>query len=159
MPAVCFPAATLQRDVVDRFLIGVEVRRHACVVEFDQFDDPAVDAVCQRVGAALKHAVFLHVLDKTGRRRPWIRAIVQKPIERIRSLFDTLKEKMVGTQHNEVANWLKHPSGPPTATISELEALAMIQRAISKYSATYNGATTNMQNFLAGQEARLRGKA
>jgi hypothetical protein len=70
-----------------------------------------------------------------------------------------LKEKMVGTQHNEVANWLKHPSGPPTATISELEALAMIQRAILKYSATYNGATTNMQNFLAGQEARLRGKA
>jgi hypothetical protein len=72
------------------------------------------------------------------------------------SLFNKLKEKMFDTDHNMYANWLKHPSGPKTATISELEVLAMIQRAISKYNAAYGGITTNMQNFLAGQRARLR---
>jgi hypothetical protein len=77
----------------------------------------------------------------------------------IRSLFDKLKEKMFDTDHNEVANWLKHPSGAPTATISELEVIAMIQRAISKFNAAYDGVTINMKNFLAGQEARLKGKA
>jgi hypothetical protein len=74
------------------------------------------------------------------------------------SLFDRLKEKMFDTDHNMFANWLKHPSGPKTATILELEVLAMIQRAISKYNAAYGGMTTNMQNFLAGQQARLTTK-
>ena len=72
------------------------------------------------------------------------------------SLFDKLKEKMFDKDHlNMFANWLEHPSGPKTATILELEVLAMIQRAISKYNAAYGGITTNMQNFLAGQHTRL----
>lgn len=74
------------------------------------------------------------------------------------SLLDRLKEKMFGTDHNMFANWLKHASGPKTATISELEVLAMIQRAISKYNAAYGGMTVNMRNFMAGQQARLATK-
>lgn len=77
----------------------------------------------------------------------------------ISSLFDKLKAKMFDTNHNEFANWLKHPSGAPKATISELEVLAMIQRAISKYNAAYGGVTVNMKNFLEGQAARLKAEA
>jgi hypothetical protein len=71
------------------------------------------------------------------------------------SFFDRLKEKMFDTDHNLFANWLKHPSGPNTATISELEVVAMIQRGISKYNAVYGGVTVNMQNFMAGQRKKL----
>jgi hypothetical protein len=74
------------------------------------------------------------------------------------SLFDRLKKKMFDTDHNMFANWLKHPSGPKTATILELEVLAMLQRAISKYDAAYGGTTVNMRNFMVGQQARLTTK-
>jgi len=71
------------------------------------------------------------------------------------SFFDRLKEKMFDTDHNLFANWLKHPSGPNTATITELEVAAMIQRGISKFSAAYGGVTVNMQNFMEGQRRKL----
>jgi hypothetical protein len=66
------------------------------------------------------------------------------------SFFDRLKEKMFDTDHNMFANWLKHPSGPNTATISESEVVAMIQRGISKFGAAYGGVTVNMKNFMEG---------
>jgi hypothetical protein len=72
------------------------------------------------------------------------------------SLFDKLKEKMFDTDHNMFANWLKHPSGPRTATISELEVVVMIQRAISKFAAVAGGATVAMKNFSAAQLNKIQ---
>jgi len=47
--------------------------------------------------------------------------VVGKP--GIISFFNRLKETMFDTDHNLFANWLKHPTGPDTATISELEVV------------------------------------
>lgn len=72
------------------------------------------------------------------------------------SFFDKLKEKMSGTDHNAFANWLKHPSGPETATISEIEVIAMIQRAISKFHARFNFVTDSMKAFQDTQRQKLQ---
>ena len=72
------------------------------------------------------------------------------------SFFDKLKEKMFDTDHNMFANWLKHPSGPRTATISELEVVVMIQPAISKFAAVAGGATVAMKNFSAAQLNKIQ---
>jgi hypothetical protein len=72
------------------------------------------------------------------------------------SFFDKLKEKMSGTDHNLIANWLKHQSGPDTATISELEVVAMIQRAISKFHARFDFVTESMKAFQDNQRQKLQ---
>lgn len=49
---------------------------------------------------------------------------------------------------NLVINWLKHPTGPETATITAFEAAFVIARAISKFIAVYHQATMRMHEFL-----------
>jgi histidyl-tRNA synthetase len=51
---------------------------------------------------------------------------------------------------NDFINWAKHGNndgGPPTATFSELEAMVVIQRAISKFVAIYESQTPQMKAF------------
>lgn len=71
------------------------------------------------------------------------------------SFFDKLKEKMSGEDHNLFANWLKHPTGPDTATISDLEVVVMIERAISKFYARFEFITEAMHAFQDQQRNKL----
>ncbi|MCK1542033.1 hypothetical protein IVB12_08630 [Bradyrhizobium sp. 179] len=62
-------------------------------------------------------------------------------------LFRLLKEKLPGHDHNAFSNWLKHPTGPKTATISELEVVVMIARAIQKFVAAYEATRPEFEAF------------
>lgn len=73
-----------------------------------------------------------------------------------KNFFQALKEKMFDTDHNQFANWLKHPSGAPTATLLEMEVLAMIQRGISNYNAVYGGVTQQMGKFMSEMRSRFK---
>ena len=64
-------------------------------------------------------------------------------------LFRILREKMPGFDHNAFSNWLKHPTGPYTATISELEVVVMIARAIQKFVAAYEATRPEFEKFSA----------
>jgi hypothetical protein len=64
-------------------------------------------------------------------------------------------EELVGIDHNELPNWLKHGTGPNTRTIIELEVVFLIQRAISKFVARYEGATAAMKAFSEAQRIKL----
>jgi hypothetical protein len=79
--------------------------------------------------------------------------IIAKP--GIVSLFERLKEKIADKNHNEIPVWLKHGSGPDTLTISELDVVVLIQRAISKFVSTYNGATAVMKAFSEAERKKL----
>lgn len=62
-------------------------------------------------------------------------------------LFRLLKEKLPGYDHNAFSNWLKHPTGPRTATIPELEVVVMIARAIQKFVAAYEATRPEFEEF------------
>jgi hypothetical protein len=79
--------------------------------------------------------------------------IIAKP--GIISLFERLKEKIADKNHNEIPVWLKHGSGPDTRTISELDVVVLIQRAISKFVSTFNGATVAMKTFSESERKKL----
>jgi hypothetical protein len=81
--------------------------------------------------------------------------ILHKAGSGIISLFDRLKEKIVGKDHNELPVWLKHGSGPDNKTIPEIDVVVLIQRAISKFVATFDGATTSMKAFSEAQRKKL----
>jgi hypothetical protein len=52
------------------------------------------------------------------------------------------------TKPNDIANWLKHGHAEMKgAVITEVEAIAVIVRAISKYIATYGGLSPKMGEF------------
>jgi hypothetical protein len=70
------------------------------------------------------------------------------------SLFERLKEA-IQIDHNELPNWLKHGPGTDTRTITELEVVVLIQRAISKFIARFNGATAAMKAFSETQRKKL----
>jgi hypothetical protein len=69
------------------------------------------------------------------------------------------KEEEGATGPNDVGNWLKHGTydGKPceTATITELEGLVAVQRAISKYAACYGGISKEMVDFTQWALERL----
>jgi hypothetical protein len=62
-------------------------------------------------------------------------------------LFRLLKEKLPGFDHNAFSNWLKHPTGLAEATISELECVVMISRAIQKFVAAYEATRPEFEEF------------
>ena len=70
------------------------------------------------------------------------------------SLFERLKEA-IPIYHNELPTWLKHGTGPDTRTITELEVVVLIQRAISKFRARFDGATAAMKAFSEAQRIKL----
>jgi hypothetical protein len=68
--------------------------------------------------------------------------------QRLTVWFAQLRGATPADSPNAMINWLKHPSGPDTATISELEVMLTIQRAISKFSAVHGGVTPRMRIFM-----------
>lgn len=81
--------------------------------------------------------------------------IINKPGGGIISLFERLREKIAEMNHNELPVWLKHGSGPDTKSISELDVVVLIQRAISKFVATFDGATPAMKAFSESERRKL----
>jgi len=71
------------------------------------------------------------------------------------SLFERMKEA-IGIDHNELPNWLKHGTGPNTRTITEFEVVVLVQRAISKFVARFDGATPAMKAFSDAQREKLQ---
>jgi hypothetical protein len=49
---------------------------------------------------------------------------------------------------NETINWPKHNIAPDAAIIWELEAAVVIARAMSKFTAVYNGGPSEWEQFL-----------
>lgn len=78
--------------------------------------------------------------------------------QKLAAWFVSLPSATAADSPNAMTNWLKHPSGPATATISELEVLLTIQRAISKFNAVHNGVTPRMQKFMDAAAATLAAK-
>lgn len=72
------------------------------------------------------------------------------------AFFDKLKQAISDKDHNEVANWLKHRSGPDTKTISELDVVVAIHRAISQFHARYGAITDGMKAFQDQQREKLQ---
>ena len=70
------------------------------------------------------------------------------------SLFERMKEA-IGIDHNELPNWLKHGTGPNTRTITEFEVVVLIQRAISKFVAKFDGATPPMHAFSEAKRNKI----
>jgi hypothetical protein len=63
---------------------------------------------------------------------------------------------------NDMINWLKHGVGVDgkrveKATISELEMMVTVTRAISKFAAIYDGLSPQMKGFTDWSIARLQG--
>lgn len=62
-------------------------------------------------------------------------------------MFRLLKRMMPGEDHNAFINWLKHSTGPDKATISELEVVVAIARAIHKFVAVYEASCKEFEEF------------
>jgi hypothetical protein len=68
---------------------------------------------------------------------------------KLKAWFAALPQQTEGENNpNAVITWLKHPGGGDTATITDLEAIVAITRAISKFTAVYSGVTQRMRGFL-----------
>ena len=63
--------------------------------------------------------------------------------------FNVLKRKFSPKDLNLFRNWLKHPSGPQTATIDELEVVTALIRAVQKFVSTYKVSHQDFENFSA----------
>jgi hypothetical protein len=61
--------------------------------------------------------------------------------------FRLMRKAPPGEDHNLISNWLKHPSGPESATITELEGVVMIIRAIQKFVAAYEATRPEFEEF------------
>jgi hypothetical protein len=80
---------------------------------------------------------------------------------KLKAWADTLPKDEPGAKGvNDFAVWLKHEdvhgAKHETATISELEVVAMITRAISKYLAVYDGISLQMAEFRDSAIERLQ---
>ena len=64
-------------------------------------------------------------------------------------LYRVLVQRFSHDNLNLVRNWLKHPSGPESPTISEFEAVVMISRAIQKFVAAYEASCEEFESFSA----------
>jgi hypothetical protein len=84
--------------------------------------------------------------------------------QKVKALSTSPEIKAEGgaTGPNDYINWLKHGQiergGPriETATISELEMIAVVWRAITKFQATYNDTTPQMQSFAEWAKSHLQ---
>lgn len=65
-------------------------------------------------------------------------------------MFATLKASPAFKEldANLFINWMKHPTGPDAAYISEFEVAMVIMRAISKLIAIYKDGTDDMRKFV-----------
>jgi hypothetical protein len=71
----------------------------------------------------------------------------QIPESIMESLFRLIQRKLPGAEINKVRDWLKHKSGPDTATISEFEAALMISSAIKKFVGAYGFSHPDFEKF------------
>jgi hypothetical protein len=69
------------------------------------------------------------------------------PETTVEHLFRLLRRLAPDDDFNLFINWLKHPSGPKNATISEFEATLIIARAIQKFVAVYKASCPEFQAF------------
>jgi hypothetical protein len=58
-----------------------------------------------------------------------------------------IRRKFSGDETNLYINWMKHGSGPDTATISEREVVVTIIRAIQKFVAAYEAICKEFNDF------------
>src|SRR5579872_7452996 len=61
----------------------------------------------------------------------------QLPETKVEYLFRLLRRLKPQEDFNVFINWLKHPTGPDKATISEFETVLIISRAIQKFVAVH----------------------
>jgi len=61
--------------------------------------------------------------------------------------FKLIRRKFSGDETNLYINWMKHGSGPDTATISEQEVVVTIIRAIQKFVAAYEASCKEFNDF------------
>jgi hypothetical protein len=71
----------------------------------------------------------------------------QLPETTFEHLFRMLRRVAPRDDFNLVINWLKHPTGPEKATISEFEAVLTIARAIQKFVAVYWVSCAEFEQF------------
>ena len=64
-------------------------------------------------------------------------------------LFRLIRAKFSADETNAVINWLKHPSGPNAAEITEQEVVVTLTRAIQKFVGTYEEAHQKFKDFSA----------
>lgn len=65
----------------------------------------------------------------------------------VEHLFRLLRRRAPQENFNLFINWLKHPSGPDSATISEFEVALSIARAIHKFVAVYKVSCKEFEEF------------
>jgi hypothetical protein len=76
---------------------------------------------------------------------------------KLKAWFATLAPQTEGENNpNAFITWLKHPGGGDTATITDLEAVVAITRAISKFAAVHSGVTQRMRGFLDGPASQQK---
>lgn len=63
-------------------------------------------------------------------------------------LFQMLQPYNAELDINLVINWLKHSTGPQTATISQFEAALVVARGITKFVAAYHQSCQLFEDFL-----------
>jgi hypothetical protein len=73
----------------------------------------------------------------------------QLPETKTEYLFRLLQRLKPQENFNLFITWLKHPTGPDTATISDFEAVLVIARAIQKFVAVYEASCTEFNAFSA----------
>ncbi|MEO6945553.1 MAG: hypothetical protein ABI150_02900 [Nitrobacter sp.] len=71
----------------------------------------------------------------------------QLPETKTEYLFRLLQRLKPQENFNLFITWLKHPTGPDKATISEFEAVLVIARAIQKFVAVYEASCTEFNDF------------
>ena len=71
----------------------------------------------------------------------------QLPEATVEYLFRLLQRLKPQENFNLFINWLKHPTGPDKATISEFETVLVIARAIQKFVAVYEASCREFNDF------------
>jgi hypothetical protein len=69
--------------------------------------------------------------------------------------FRVLREHFPSDEVNKSIHWMKHPSGPDGAEITEQEVVVTVVRAIQKYVAAYKVTHPDFQKF--GEWAMQKG--
>jgi len=64
-----------------------------------------------------------------------------------RHLFRLIRNKFSADETNAFIHWMKHPSCPDTAEITEQEVVVTIIRAIQKFVGTYEATHVDFENF------------
>ena len=78
----------------------------------------------------------------------------------VEHLFRLLRRRAPQENFNLFINWLKHPSGPDSATISEFEVALTIARAIYKFVAVYKlDFGQNFERVSVRSRRKIRGES